>query len=57
MIKDESILQPVKTDESPSKAVQGAAKEPENWQKQGTTSVAEALANKRHVVNPGTLNQ
>jgi hypothetical protein len=55
MIKNESILQPVKTDESPSKAVQGAAKEPENWQKQGTTSVTEALANKRHVVDPKSL--
>lgn len=57
MIKKESVLAPVKTDDSPSKAIQGAAREPENWQKLGTDSVQEALREKHqaHPINPEDL--
>lgn len=57
MIKKQSVLHPIKTDDSPSKAIQGAAREPENWQKLGTDSVAEALKEKfqAHPVDPESL--
>jgi hypothetical protein len=51
MIRDKSILEPVSTVNTSSKAIQGAAKEPENWQLSGTSSVAEALAKNPQKVN------
>lgn len=57
MIRKDNVLQDLNTCESPSKAVQGAAKEPENWQLGGTDSPKEAIANKHqaHPVDPGKL--
>jgi hypothetical protein len=57
MVKDQSILAPVSTVNTTSKVIQGAAREPENWQLLGTTCVQEALQKKptANPVNPVEL--